>query len=40
VKAQGKEEDELKVADISMHLLEAIEEGERKSELVAETVQD
>ncbi len=40
VKSQGKEEDELKVADISMHLLEAIEEGERKSELVAETVQD
>jgi len=40
VKSQGKEEDELKVADISMHLLEAIEEGERKSELLAETVQD
>ena len=40
VKSQGKEEDELKVADISMHLLDAIEEGERRSELVAETVQD
>ncbi len=40
VKSQGKEEDELKVADISMHLLEAIEQGERKSELLAETVQD
>jgi len=39
VKSQGLEEDELKVADISMHILEAIEEGER-SELVAETVQD
>ena len=40
VKSQGKEEDELKVADISMHLLDAIEEGERRNELVAETVQD
>ncbi len=30
VKSQGNEEDELKVADISMHLLEAIEEGEQK----------
>ena len=40
VKGQGVEEDEVKVADISMHLLEAIEQGEQKSELVAETVQD
>ena len=30
VKSQGKEEDELKVADISMHLLEAIEAGRTK----------
>jgi len=28
VKAAGKEEDEVRVADISMHLLEAIERGE------------
>jgi Fe-S oxidoreductase len=40
VKSQGKEDDELKVADISMHLLDAIEQGEQKSQLVAETVQD
>jgi Fe-S oxidoreductase/nitrate reductase gamma subunit len=30
VKAQGVEEDQVKVADIAMHLLEAIEEGERR----------
>jgi predicted flap endonuclease-1-like 5' DNA nuclease len=30
VKAQGVEDDQVKVADISMHLLEAIEEGERR----------
>ncbi len=30
VKAAGKEEDEVKVADISIHLLEAIEAGEAK----------
>ena len=29
VKAAGKEDNEVRVADISMHLLEAIEEGER-----------
>jgi len=40
VKSQGKEEDELKVADISMHLLDAIEQGEQKNQLLAETVQD
>ena len=40
VKSQGEEEEDVKVADISMHLLEAIEQGERKSELVAETVED
>ncbi len=31
VKAAGKEEDEVRVADISIHLLEAIENGERLS---------
>jgi Fe-S oxidoreductase/nitrate reductase gamma subunit len=30
VKGAGKEEDEVRVADISIHLLEAIENGERK----------
>jgi Fe-S oxidoreductase/nitrate reductase gamma subunit len=40
VKSQGVEEEDLKVADIAMHLLEALEQGERKSELVAETVED
>jgi Fe-S oxidoreductase len=40
VKSQGIEEEDLKVADIAMHLLEAIEQGEQKSELVAETVED
>ena len=40
VKSQGIEEDDVKVADISMHLLDAIEQAEKKSELVAETVQD
>jgi hypothetical protein len=29
VKAAGKEEEEVRVADISMHLLDAIERGER-----------
>ena len=29
VKAAGVEEDQMKVADISIHLLEAIENGER-----------
>jgi Fe-S oxidoreductase len=30
VKAAGKEDDEVKVADLSIHLLDAIEAGERK----------
>ena len=30
VKAAGKEEDEVRVADISMHLLEALEKGEAR----------
>src|SRR6056297_3518080 len=32
VKAAGKEDEEVKVADIAMHLLEAIEEGERRAD--------
>jgi Fe-S oxidoreductase len=34
VKGAGKEEDEVRVADIAMHLLEAIEAGERDRDLV------
>ena len=30
VKAAGVEDDQMKVADISIHLLEAIENGERQ----------
>jgi Fe-S oxidoreductase/nitrate reductase gamma subunit len=40
VKSQGVEEKDVKVADIAMHLLEAIEQGERKSGLFAEKVED
>jgi Fe-S oxidoreductase len=41
VKGAGrKEEDEVKVADIAMHLLEAIETGEKLGGLVAEEAQD
>jgi Fe-S oxidoreductase/nitrate reductase gamma subunit len=40
VKAAGKDDDEVRVADIAMHLLEAIETGERVGDLVAEEVQD
>jgi hypothetical protein len=29
VKGAGKDEDEVRVADIAMHLLEAVEQGER-----------
>lgn len=32
VKGHGKEEDEVRVADIAMHVLEAIEEGERRKD--------
>ncbi|MAT06838.1 MAG: iron-sulfur protein [Acidimicrobiaceae bacterium] len=31
VKAAGKDDDEIKVADLAIHLLDAIEEGERKA---------
>jgi len=34
VKAAGKEEDEVRVADIAIHVLDAIEAGERQPELV------
>jgi len=41
VKGEGKEEDEVKVADIAMHLLEAIEKGEaREVPAGAQTVED
>ncbi len=41
VKGMGKEEDEVKVADIAMHLLEAIETGEaRATAEIMETVED
>jgi len=40
VKSQGVEEEDVKVADIAMHLLEAIEQGERESGLLAQTVED
>jgi len=40
VKSQGLEDEDLKVADIAMHLLEALETGERKADLVVETVED
>jgi Fe-S oxidoreductase len=41
VKGEGVEDDEVKVADIAMHLLEAIEQGEQGEQLlVAETVED
>ena len=36
VKAAGVEEDQVQVADIAMHLLEAIETGEKLGDLVAE----
>ena len=37
VKGAGKDDDEVKVADIAMHLLEAIEAGEAER---LETMQD
>jgi Fe-S oxidoreductase len=41
VKGEGKDEDEVKVGDIAMHLLEALETGEtRESEVVAQGTQD
>ncbi len=35
VKGQGLEEDEVRVADISMHILEAIEQGEREGNQIS-----
>jgi Fe-S oxidoreductase len=41
VKGEGKDDDEVKVGDIAMHLLEALETGEkRESEVVAQGTQD
>jgi Fe-S oxidoreductase/nitrate reductase gamma subunit len=40
VKGAGKEEDEVRVADIAMHLLEAIELGEQRTGELAGTVED
>jgi Fe-S oxidoreductase/nitrate reductase gamma subunit len=40
VKAAGKEEDEVRVADISMHLLEAIEQGEARRLGELQTLED
>jgi Fe-S oxidoreductase len=40
VKGAGKEEDEVRVADISMHLLEAIERGERAPDAVPRYISD
>ncbi|HEX9259693.1 MAG TPA: heterodisulfide reductase-related iron-sulfur binding cluster [Acidimicrobiales bacterium] len=40
VKAAGKEEGEVRVADISMHLLEAIEQGERSLSHLGSPIQD
>jgi Fe-S oxidoreductase/nitrate reductase gamma subunit len=40
VKGAGRDESEVRVADISMHLLEAIERGEQEAAVALETVQD
>jgi Fe-S oxidoreductase/nitrate reductase gamma subunit len=40
VKGAGKEEDEVKVADIAMHLVEAIENGERADTAAVHTAPD
>ena len=40
VKGAGRDESEVRVADISMHLLEAIERGEQETAGALETVQD
>jgi hypothetical protein len=40
VKGAGRDESEVRVADISMHLLEAIERGEQEASVALETVQD
>jgi Fe-S oxidoreductase len=37
VKAQGVEDDDVKVADIAMHVLDAIEEGERRAQVQSMT---
>jgi Fe-S oxidoreductase len=41
VKGEGLEEDAIKVADIAMHVLEAIEQGEsRETQVLAQAVED
>jgi Fe-S oxidoreductase len=40
VKGEGVEDDEVKVGDIAMHLLEALEKGETEEPTVAQAVQD
>ena len=40
VKAHGKEEEEVKVADLSMHVLEAIEAGEARDDISSLTLSD
>lgn len=40
VKGEGHDEDSIKVADIAMHVLEAIEAGEREPKVVAQAVED
>jgi hypothetical protein len=41
VKGEGVDEDEVKVADIAMHLVEALERGERQElDVLATTVEE
>ena len=41
VKGEGLEDDAIKVADIAMHVLEAIEQGEsRETQVLAQAVED
>ena len=41
VKGEGLEEGAIKVADIAMHVLEAIEQGEsRETQVLAQAVED
>jgi Fe-S oxidoreductase len=41
VKGEGLEDDAVKVADIAMHILEAIEQGEsRETQVLAQAVED
>jgi Fe-S oxidoreductase len=40
VKGEGVEEDQVKVADIAMHLVEALEAGEKETQVGAPTLED